>query len=701
MSIQQMKVLWAIFEAAELEVPSLYSILLLRQKLNLIRGQKRETHSKIEIYVRPLPELVKRVFADLQMSAEIRRVPQFSDNPKEMFESPAFAKFAPKLSGTWGQARLYRGDIMYLQGGTGKVIHFKGEQTVVYQFRNYGNQFCGDYQAEMSGPTPRFRRGPLSLRDETSGNKTKRYNKFESMFAIWPALPKKFHTSNFINFVSTSHEGDWRDVAEVVLQDLSEDSDLTLGLTVWDASTKSYILVVSALFSVMADNPRHYQICNVAGARACYNCRICYAPKGQLKAANPRNLTETLRIIDDMNATDNLAAKRRLREATGITVPVPNEDNPYLQLSNFDPHKQTTIDILHTSSLGPIKYLANSSKLIYAKKKPTLASKSLQKRVGSLFTFLSAYRGPHSIAAIIIMKHVGSMNGKDFKALAQISPFFYPWFDWENRWLWIALGAMNKLLYDTHFEHRQNRATLIQNVATAVQALVHQNFPEKAHEHTKIHLLCHLSEQFLFWGPLSMYAVEVPEHMNGDVRHCLCHGNRHCTSRDTADGLAVVEGVAELMRGGVVCGHELTELTKHKGVRRILKLDEQESRKKVFANQFVFFEDWKKIGFVKSKDEAVIVVQELVRCGVNCWGAPTYQFDAKHHDIDVLAVSGMADVLHDCWGDTLKCNWESDGKITHDSRALFVLNPFRLEEHHSCSDQEMWNIIQIALANNK
>ncbi|KAJ3378756.1 hypothetical protein HDU80_002706, partial [Chytriomyces hyalinus] len=64
----------------------------------------------------------------------------------------------------------------------------------------------------------------------------------------------------YYNFASTSHDGDWKDVNEVVLQDLQEGAILNTGMEVYDAFLDTQVIVVSSLYVVLADNPRHYQL---------------------------------------------------------------------------------------------------------------------------------------------------------------------------------------------------------------------------------------------------------------------------------------------------------------------------------------------------------------------------------------------------------------------------------------------------------
>ncbi|KAJ3079166.1 hypothetical protein HDU99_000139, partial [Rhizoclosmatium hyalinum] len=109
MSIQQIKVLWVIFDTAGILAPSLKSILKLRQTIDIVRPVPRTTITGKEIFVRPLPDLIKRVFSNKVLSPLIQRAPNPSSNPKETYESQAYSELAPKLSGVWNNIRIYAG----------------------------------------------------------------------------------------------------------------------------------------------------------------------------------------------------------------------------------------------------------------------------------------------------------------------------------------------------------------------------------------------------------------------------------------------------------------------------------------------------------------------------------------------------------------------------------------------------------------
>ncbi|KAI9340904.1 hypothetical protein BDR26DRAFT_934298 [Obelidium mucronatum] len=487
MSIEKMKVLWVIFKVLDIGVPSLKTVLTWRKKIGAIEPKQRDVRPGVSIYVRSLQDLVRMVFQNPELAAAVQRAPKQSSNPKEMYESAAFSRLAPQLYGDWNGTRLYKGVSMT---GVAPPIVSRGSLSV----RANG-------LAVVNFPI-------VLSSDETSGNKTKRYNRFESVFAFYAALPKAYHTSSFINFA--------------VLEDLTPDSDLSMGLRVWDCHTKQQVIIVSNLFAIVGDNPRHYQ--DNVDRSLLMGIEV---GKGQI-------------WVRQLICTEG--------DASGPL------------------------------SLGVIKYAARKAKLIYQKKAPTVASKKLQSAVGLLFAAVSRYKGHHAVTSYQFMWHIGSMNAKDFKSVAQISPFLYPWFDPEH-------------------------------AATTVQKLLTKHYPDVA-KTSKIHLLSHMETQFKEFSPLPLYDVEVPEHKNGDVREFLVNSNRKESSRDTANNFSVSERVFDLLRGGGSGGCGLQQLSQDSS--ETLKLDSPKSpNRRVTKDEFVFFQNWTMIGLVgcsfQGQDETIAV----------------------------------------------------------------------------------------------
>lgn len=116
---------------------------------------------------------------------------------------------------------------------------------------------------------------PLILfSDDTSGNKSKQWNKFDSWCLRIAGLPIKENSKlHNIHLICCSNKCSVKDMAEPVVVDL-----LTLenkGITVFDAALKCEVLLVAPVMGILADNPRHSEIMSHSGPSAKKYCRIC------------------------------------------------------------------------------------------------------------------------------------------------------------------------------------------------------------------------------------------------------------------------------------------------------------------------------------------------------------------------------------------------------------------------------------------
>ena len=72
---------------------------------------------------------------------------------------------------------------------------------------------------------------------------------------------------------------------------------------------------------------------------------------------------------------------------------------------------------------------------------------------------VAEYRVGHTVTALRFGRYVGSMVAKDFKYLAQVCYFLYPWFDSSSKTpLWLSISALTKMAFDmsyVNFAHQK------------------------------------------------------------------------------------------------------------------------------------------------------------------------------------------------------------------------------------------------------
>ncbi|KAI9491387.1 hypothetical protein BDB00DRAFT_767175, partial [Zychaea mexicana] len=120
---------------------------------------------------------------------------------------------------------------------------------------------------------------PLNMfQDDTSGNRSKKWNRFESCSMVPAALPldecNKRANTHLICVHNRLSSGE---IVRSIVDDLKE---LEEGVEMYDAGTSSKVLVVAPLNLITADNPAHGELsCTKRFQSASYPCRKCFFRK--------------------------------------------------------------------------------------------------------------------------------------------------------------------------------------------------------------------------------------------------------------------------------------------------------------------------------------------------------------------------------------------------------------------------------------
>ncbi len=115
---------------------------------------------------------------------------------------------------------------------------------------------------------------PLLLyTDDTSGNRSKKWNKFDQWCFMLAGLPLHENTQlHNIHFITCSNQVSPLDMAKPIVSDLLR---LEQGVRMYDAHLQQEVMVVAPILAVLADNPRHSELLNHAGGNANMYCRMC------------------------------------------------------------------------------------------------------------------------------------------------------------------------------------------------------------------------------------------------------------------------------------------------------------------------------------------------------------------------------------------------------------------------------------------
>ncbi|KAG2208987.1 hypothetical protein INT47_011127 [Mucor saturninus] len=260
--------------------------------------------------------------------------------------------------------------------------------------------------------------------DDTSGNRSKQYNKYDSFLMVPAALPiEETHARESHYFICTSNKV--LSAVEMLPPLVDDFCALEERIEMYSAQHGKYVLVVAPLLFISGDNPRHSQLAMHKGTSSSCYCRKCLMPT----PANPNRRRKdnkvplhpvvheghpprTLVYLRQFNAAEDGSEERLLGDKLSFTK---NGSEELLRLESFDPTLDTPAEMLHCIPLGVMRYLVTlmvKSNLLNASEK------------GRIQAFLTNYRISKAFSRSFRneLKHCGSFVGRDFKQLMQVLP---------------------------------------------------------------------------------------------------------------------------------------------------------------------------------------------------------------------------------------------------------------------------------------
>lgn len=110
--------------------------------------------------------------------------------------------------------------------------------------------------------------------DDTSGNKSKKWHKFDSWSVMFAGLPRRENAKIVnIHFCCCSDVVSALDMSGPLAQELIELE--STGIEAYDSLLSQPVIVLSPLMCILADNPRASELTNHLGASAKRYCRMC------------------------------------------------------------------------------------------------------------------------------------------------------------------------------------------------------------------------------------------------------------------------------------------------------------------------------------------------------------------------------------------------------------------------------------------
>ena len=119
--------------------------------------------------------------------------------------------------------------------------------------------------------------------DDTSGNKSKVWNKFDSWNFQLAGLPQKTNSSHLkFHFICASNRVPVMEMAVPVVSELKLLEDT--GIEAYDAKLQCEVIVIAPVLCFLCDNPRVAEICSQLGATSVKYCRVCMVGAQQINA---------------------------------------------------------------------------------------------------------------------------------------------------------------------------------------------------------------------------------------------------------------------------------------------------------------------------------------------------------------------------------------------------------------------------------
>lgn len=259
--------------------------------------------------------------------------------------------------------------------------------------------------------------------DETSGNKSKQGNFFETISINILSLPfseRQKVENNYV--VTTANKVSYAGLARGITNDLVA---LERGFPAVDGETGRRILVVAPIAAFQGDNPRQSAFCSHQGTTARHPCRFCKFQQTDVPTTigAPRDRLATLSAIQTLNRlaalnTDPKVLQRRQRELS-----VRRGDNPLLHLRWTDPHLHSPIELLHTILLGTTKYAVEY--LFNEIRSREAAPRDHDHYVLAGIRDVNTRDCPHRLVPTDFIRKKGKLIGREFRVIAQYGCYMF------------------------------------------------------------------------------------------------------------------------------------------------------------------------------------------------------------------------------------------------------------------------------------
>ncbi|KAG7093258.1 hypothetical protein E1B28_006941 [Marasmius oreades] len=434
--------------------------------------------------------------------------------------------------------------------------------------------------------------------DDVSGNRSKSWNKHNNSYITHRNLPRRLlHQEFHVHLISTSQHATISEQYHSVKKLI--DATHETPIKVFDTTSRLTTQFMLQTHAGPSDNPAQSDVSSHIGSMGNHPCRKCEMGGPELSRAqgqgfhtvfmpgNPRTKEKirseleaqvkmacsgiacsTLQTrqketgtkdaymeywIDNLtqryNELQNGEANKSEDEAQQILFEWAEEHhdniyNPFLSTNGFNPACDTPVEILHTILLGAVKYIWHYSNTKFMAHQKILFTQHFQA------TNCDGLSIPE-IQAGYIMKYANSLNGGQFRQVIQTIVFhIHDIVPEEYLDVWKAASHLSALLWQIELDNIKQYCNDIQRAGANVQDSFAVIDATKMLQEFKLHLLGHLTEDTLRFGPLVGMATETFESFNSMFWSCSVLSNHRALSRDIALQMGNQESLKHRLFGG-------------------------------------------------------------------------------------------------------------------------------------------------------
>ncbi|KAL0087533.1 hypothetical protein J3Q64DRAFT_1847691 [Phycomyces blakesleeanus] len=384
--------------------------------------------------------------------------------------------------------------------------------------------------------------------DDTSGNRSKQYNPYESWSMKFAALSYEERSSieniHFLSAIPKKKGASGMSLLPKIVEDFKR---LENGLVMFSAKDNENVLVASPLLWIEADTPCHSELCGLRAPTSLYPCRKCYV---RLQRSMPNLQSSSYYTGRHTARTKAHYLAAASTSGRGSTIPdAPLTGNALtasdlcfanratdalLELQSFDPSTDTPVEVLHNILLGVAKYLVNDLVKVVLKKNPNQMAR-LSKALNDYETLKECQESSLEITEFA-----------NDSILSLITPPF------------VRLGRLCSLVFvrAVRYDYNMYIDEVEKAVTSLIQELHHYVITCEIEGHNpysskpKVHLLTHLPDDLRRFGTALHYETEKGEQFNKHIREHLMHTNRLNTSRDVCLKFAKQSAMRHIIDGG-------------------------------------------------------------------------------------------------------------------------------------------------------